>query len=123
MVNGGHEVGVARPAWEHVNVHVVRDTGAPCRAEVHAHVEACRRINLAERSLRSFRKVHELIRDFFRHRIKLARVQVRNDHQMAGDVWIDIQDNETMLPAVKDEVGLVVLGVARNGAKNTALGP
>jgi len=122
VVDGCHEVGVAGPAWQHVNVHVVRNACSACRSEVHAHVEACRRISLTQRSLRPFRKVHELIRNLFRHRIELTCVQVRNDHQMSGDVRVKIQENESMLGTVKDEVGLVVLGVARNAAKNAALG-
>jgi hypothetical protein len=41
---------------------------------------------------------------------------------MSRDVRINIQENESVLGAVKDEVGLVVLGVVRNAAKNAALG-
>jgi hypothetical protein len=122
VVDRCHEVGVAGPAWEHVDVHVVRDAGARGGPEVHAHVEACRRISLTQSGLRSFRKVHQFIRDLFRHRIELTRVQVRNDHQMSSDVRVKIQENEPVLGAVKYEVSLVVLGVVRNGAQNTAVG-
>jgi hypothetical protein len=122
VVDGCHEVGVAGPAWEHVDVHVVRDAGARGDPEVHAHVEACRRISLTQSGLRPFRKVHQFIRDLFRHRIELTRVQVRNDHQMSSDVRVKIQENEPVLAAVKYEVSLVVLGVVRNAAQNTALG-
>jgi hypothetical protein len=41
---------------------------------------------------------------------------------MSSDVRVKIQENEPVLAAVKYEVGLVVLRVARNAAKNAALG-
>jgi len=39
---------------------------------------------------------------------------------MSSDVRINIEDDEPVLRAVKYEVRLVVLGIARNAAKNAA---
>jgi len=41
---------------------------------------------------------------------------------MSSDVRVKIQENEPVLGAVKYEVSLVMLGVVRNAAQNTALG-
>jgi hypothetical protein len=122
LANRGHEVGVAGPAWEHVNVHVLRDACAGCGPEVHAHVEAGRRVNITQGRLRSFGQVHHLICDLFRRRIELARVQVRNDHHVSRDIRVKIQDNKTVLGAMQYEVGFVVVRVGGDPAKHTALG-
>jgi hypothetical protein len=40
---------------------------------------------------------------------------------MTADVWIEIQEHESMLRAVQDEVLLIVFGVARDQAKHTII--
>ena len=90
-------------------------------AQVHAEIEARRRVNLTQSRLRAFGQIHQLVRDLFRHRVKLTRVQVRNYHQMSGDVRIKIQDDKSVFAAVKHEVVLVVLGIGGNAAEHTTL--
>jgi hypothetical protein len=41
---------------------------------------------------------------------------------MPADVWVEIQEDEAVLSAVKYEVSLVVFGIACNRAKHAALG-
>jgi hypothetical protein len=63
-----------------MNVQVIGDAGAAQRRDS-SHVEPA--VNKPHATqFATLRHVHHLIRDLFRRRIKLARVQVRNDHQM-----------------------------------------
>ena len=104
-----------------MNVQVVRDARARRSPKIHPHVEPRGFINLAQRRLRTFRLVHHLIRNLFRGGVKLTRMQVRDDHQMSTDVRVEIQDHKTMLPAMQDEVVLIVLRVIRNRAEHTTV--
>jgi hypothetical protein len=40
---------------------------------------------------------------------------------MPADVWIEIQNDECVLAAMKDEIRFVVLGIARHPAKDASL--
>ena len=102
-------------------VHVVGDARARGSAEIHAHVETRRVVNLTQRGLRSLGQIHHLIRDLFRDRVKLTRVQIRNDHQMPGDVRIEIEDDERVLSAVQHEIRFIVIGIVRHQAKDAAI--
>ena len=79
---------------------VIGNARARRRPEIHSQVEPGRVVNLTQRRQRTFRLVHHLVRDLFRSRVKLARVQVRHDHQMTGNVRVKIQEHETMLRTV-----------------------
>ena len=100
-------------------MHVVDDTRTGCCAEIHSQIKTRGLINLAQRTLTALGQIHQLISDLLRHRIKLARVQVRNDHHMTADVRIKIQHHEPVLTAMQDEIGFVVVRVLRDQAKHT----
>ena len=117
--NWCHEVCIARPAWQQVNVQVVGDARARRSSEIHSHVEPRRLVNLTQRCLRTFRLIHQIVSDLFWRRIKLTRMQVRNDHHMPADIWVEIQHDKTMLRAMQHEVLRIVPGVARYRAEHT----
>lgn len=103
-------------------MHVVCDTRAGRRTEIHPDIEPRRRINLAQRNLPALRQVHHLIRDLFSYRVEFARVQVRHDEHVAGDVGIKIQHHKRMRRAMHHEVVRIMFGIAGNAAKDTPFG-
>jgi len=104
-----------------MNVQVVGDTGARRQTEIHSHIETRWFVNLAQSSLRTLRLVHQVVRDLFRRGVKLARMQIWHDHQVATDVRVEIQQHKTMLGAMKHKVLFVVFGIARDRAEYTTV--
>jgi hypothetical protein len=102
-----------------MNVKMVGNAGAGGSTQIHTNVESRRRVTFTQCRLGALRQIHHLIRDRFRRRIKLARVQVRHDHQMPGDVRVQIQNDERLLAAMENEVRLVAFSVTRDTAKDT----
>ena len=104
-----------------MNVQVVSDAGACRRAEIHAHIKARGRIDLTQGRLRPLGHVHQLIRNLFCRRIKLTRVQVRNDHEMPGDVGIKIEDHKTVLGPLQNKIRFILVGITRDQTEHATI--
>ena len=104
-----------------MNVQVVCDARARGRTEIHTHIEPWRRIDFTQCGLRPLGHVHQLVSDLFRCRIKLVRVQVRDDHQVPGDVRVEIEDDKTVLGPVQHKISFIVAGVTRNQTKDATI--
>jgi diguanylate cyclase (GGDEF)-like protein/PAS domain S-box-containing protein len=59
LADGGHEVGVAGPAREHVHMEVAGDAGAGALAEVHSKVEALGPVDFAQAAHGGLGEVHQ----------------------------------------------------------------
>jgi len=59
-----------------------------------------RPIQPLQRALRGLRKVHQLMCGFNLELCDAVKVRVRHHHHVAGSVWIRIQADEAMLPAL-----------------------
>ena len=66
LADGGHEVGVARPAREDVHMEMIGDAGAGGLAEVDAEVEAVWMIDLFQHGVSASGKVEHLVGGLFR---------------------------------------------------------
>src|SRR5216683_2822915 len=103
----GHEVGVAAPAWERVQVDVLRDAGAGCLAQIQAEVETIGVIDAAEGGLGLLGGEHHLLGCVRGQGGQRVNVKVWDDQQMAGRVGIRVEADEAVHPAVDDVGGLL----------------
>ena len=106
----GHEVRVAAPARDDVEVDVVDDSGACDSTEVPAEVVALRHVCRAERRERLRCEAVHLERFGVHERGELADVAVRRDQQVPRAVRELVQQDERTLAAMHDEPLLVVVG-------------
>src|SRR5262245_30074719 len=92
--DGGHEVGVAVPARENVQMVVLLHAGAGRFSQIHSHVETIRIVNNPQRADHILRKPHHFLNHFCRGVCRICNVKVRGDHQVPVIIWIAIQDDE-----------------------------
>ena len=90
----GHEVRVARPAWDDVLVDVVGDAGACRMAEVPAEVESARAVHAVERVDRGDGEAVDLECLLVGELAELADVTARRDHEVPRRVRVLVQEGE-----------------------------
>ena len=98
-----HEVRIARPAWDDVEVHVVGDAGAGRTTQIPAQVEALRAVRAAERVDARDGELVELERLGVRQLSQRPNVPERGRHEMAGGVRVLVQQHDRGGSAVHDE--------------------
>jgi hypothetical protein len=104
-------------------MNVIHNPRARRAAQIYADVKAGRLVRFAKRRLAALRQIHQFVCGFFPGSIQLTDVLVGNYEQMAGDVRIDIENDETVRSAVDNEIGFVVTGVVAEVTENAALCP
>jgi hypothetical protein len=107
----GHEIGVAGPAWDDVDMEVIGDSGASDAAEVDADVEAVGFHDLGEGILTPAGKDHEVGEFGFGEVVEVRGLTVRDDEEMAAVVGIGIEKCEAGSIAGDDMVGDIVIGL------------
>ena len=83
------------------------DAGSSRLSYIEAHVEALRRIDLAQCRLAPFRQVHHFVGSLLIRLIQIADVLERDDHQMTGGVRINIENDKIKPGTLEDELFLV----------------
>ena len=117
---GGHEVGVAAPAGDEVDVEMLVDAGAGSGAEVDADVEAVGAEGGVDGGLEALEHSHHLEGFVVGEVLQPAGLAVGQDHEVAGVVGINIEQGEAALAAGEDEVGFVV-GALRDAGEDVSL--
>ena len=95
ITDRGHEICVPGPARQDVEMYVVDNARTRRVTKVHADVEPGRAIHFAERRLGSFCQVHQFVRGFLRSSVQFAYVLVWNYEQVATDVGVAVENDET----------------------------
>src|SRR5712692_8402838 len=102
FANGGHEVGVAGPARQDVQVYVADDASAGAAAQVHPKVVALGLIVGRERDLHALGKLHHLGERCGVAPGELSHMREGHDHNVAGGVGEAVEDDEVLAAAMKD---------------------
>ena len=103
-------------------MYVIDNARARSVTKVHADVESSRVIYFAERRLGSFRQVHQFVCGFFRGSVQFTDVLVWNYEQVATDVGVAVENDETTRSTMDNKISFVVVEVGLQPAKNAALG-
>jgi len=103
-------------------MYVIDNARARRMTKVHADVESSRAIYFAEHRLGSFRQVHQLVRGFFRRSVQVTYMLVWNYKQVATDVGVAVENDETTRSTMHNKIRLVVVEVSMQFAKNAAFG-
>jgi hypothetical protein len=109
----GHEIGVAVPTRDDVDMEVIGDAGAGDAAEVEADVEAVGFHDLGEGVLAAAGEDHEVGEFRFGEVVEVRGLTVRDDEEMAAVVGIGIEQREAGAIAGDDMVGDVVVRPGR----------
>jgi hypothetical protein len=48
-------------------------------------------------------------------------VQIRHDHQVPGDVRVEIEHHKTVVGAVQNKISFILVGVIRNQTKDATI--
>ena len=112
-----HEVCIANPTRQDVDVDVVRNAGARSVTEIHANIEPCGFIGFAEGGLTALRQIHHLVGSFLGGSVQFTEMFVRNNQQMTADVGIKIENDEIVLGPVENEISFVLLRVGSEDYK------
>ena len=120
FADDGHEVGIAEPARENVEMEVADDAGACGAAEVHAEIHAVGLVICLEGFFDALREVHHFGEGVGIAEVEFGDVRVRDDHDVAGGVGEAIEDDEDFRAAIGDERFVIV--VARDGVAEDAVG-
>ena len=76
-------------------MYVVDNTRTRRVTKVHADVESSRTIHFAECRLGSFRQVHQFVCGFLRRSVQFPHMLVWNYKQVATDVGVTVENDET----------------------------
>src|SRR5437762_10838061 len=106
----GHEVRVARPSGDNMEMNVIDDAGSGDSAEVPAEVVALRPVALGEGGEPALREPVDLQRLLVRKVAELTHVPVGGDHQVPRGVRKLVQEHECVLSPGDDQPLLVAGG-------------
>ena len=87
-------------------MNVVCDSGARGLAQVEAHVQSARAIDLAQGQFGALGEQHNLIRCVGWDRRERGEVLIRNDHHVTGGVGVGVQAHKAVQAAMDDVCGL-----------------
>jgi hypothetical protein len=107
----GHEIVVAFPAGDDVEMEVFDDAGTGAFAEVEADVEALGFDRGAEKLLGVFGEVPKFEFFAFDEHGEVGDFPVRDDHHVADGVRVAVHDEEGVFATGDDEVGGVIGGL------------
>jgi hypothetical protein len=78
-------------------------------------------VDVAQRGLTTLGQIHHLVSFFFACAIELAEVGIGRDHQVAANVWIEIEDYEVVGAAAEHEILFIIRGVFVSFAEDARL--
>src|SRR5215467_4066361 len=113
FAGNGHEVRIAHPARQGMQMQMAHHAGAGSPAEVHAQVHAVRPVKIAKNRFHALRQMHHFGQRCGSAVAEFRNVRVGNHHHMAGGIGVAIQDHERGSSAVSDEGYLVILALRR----------
>src|SRR5260370_14327088 len=113
----GHEVRLAHPAWQHVQMQMPNDARTRGAAEIHSQVHAIGFVAGTQRCFRALRKLHHLAERRSIAQIQFRNVRVGNNHHVHGGVGETIQDDKCFL-APMDDQSLRIIVARHRIAKN-----
>jgi len=111
----GHEVRVAIPARDDVDVQMLDDARAGAFAEIDAEIEAVGAHDFGERVLTATRELHEVGHFLHGQSIQVGRLFVGHRHHVPASVGIFVEQRKTGAVPGDDVVGLVIIGLGRAG--------
>lgn len=76
-------------------------------AEVHAEVDTVWGVDLVDGRLSRCDEIHHLVRGGLFGLVQSIEMGIRDDHQVAGRVRIDIQDDKIKLGPLEDKIFLI----------------
>src|SRR4030095_5238694 len=100
--NSRHEVGIAVPARQDVQMKMALHASAGGPAKIHTEVVSVRPIFDTQRLLSYLCKLHELIRRLPVRFGEQRKVSVGRNHEMAAGIWKTIQNDEVVAPTIKN---------------------
>src|SRR5882762_2436249 len=113
----GHEVGVADPTWQAVQVKMAGDSCPGRTPEIHPKIHAIRFVKVFERRFNPLRELHHFVqRRRFAQR-KLRDVCVRHHHHVSGGIGIAIENYKTRCTAAHHQRNVVIVArgcIAKN---------
>src|SRR5450755_1474761 len=102
--DGGDETGIAGPTRQHMQVDMFGDACARALAKIHSQVEAGWFVYCTEVTLGLLRQEDHFLERLRGSSIEGADMLIRNDHQVAGGVRIQVQHHEVKLATKYDPI-------------------
>ena len=115
----GHEIRVALPARQYVQVQVAGDAGASGPAQVHAQIVSLGMVNFLKRGMNALGDAHHFGEHLGIGGGKIGDMRIGNDHDVSGGVGITIQDEKAFRAAQNDQ-GFGVIAGGDGGAEDAA---
>jgi hypothetical protein len=109
-----HEVCIADPARNDVQVEVFSNSRSRCLAKIHPNIESIRIVNFLQCRDCALREVHHFRELFWVSANDRVTVLVWRNHQMSGRIRKEIQDNEIVIRAEHDQARGVAARVIAN---------
>ena len=106
-----HEIGVAVPARDNVDVEMIGDARAGGAAEIDSDVESVRLHHLGQGILAAPGQFDQIAQLLLRQPVQIGRSGVRHDEQMSAIVGIAIEHGETSAFAHDDIIGDIIAGL------------
>ena len=100
----GHEIGIAVPSWNEVEVDMFVDPRSRHLAKIESCVVTLRIYQIIKRFYRKLKDMHHFRKLFGRQGFETVQVPVWNYHQVAVVIWELIQDNEAEFTPVNDVI-------------------
>src|SRR6266851_5696580 len=99
----GHEVRIAHPAWQHVQMQMPNDARTRGAAEIHSQIHAVRLIAGAQSRFHALRELHHLAERRSIAQVQFRNVRVGNNHHVPGGIGETIQDDKCFLAPMDDQ--------------------
>src|SRR5713101_7132354 len=113
-----HEVRVANPTRQCMQMQVSCHSGSRSAPKIHAQVHTIRFVICLKRFLHALRQLHHFFQRLWLAQIQVSYVGIRHDHHVSRRVRVSVQDNER-LRAAMDNQSLGVLVLRQRVAENT----
>lgn len=112
-----HEVMVALPARHKVKVQMLADTGTSCLSKVETDIDAVGVKMPTEYGAACCQHGHEAAVFFSRELCKIGEVSAWSDEQVPVGIGIPIEEDNSQIVAVKEQVGLILWGCSQRFKK------
>ncbi len=97
--NRSHEVGIAGPAGQGVQMQVSGDARATGRTQIHAEVVAVRMVEPLQHHFRALRQINQFMSSIGGQQAEPVQVRIRHHHHVAGGVGIGVKADEAVFAA------------------------
>jgi hypothetical protein len=108
-----HEIGVAIPSWNKVNVHMVGKTRTSAPSKVYTDVKAVRRDRFGKNCFTITGKLYEFKEFFIGSIVKIRDVSYGSYKQMSVVIRKPVENYDGIFCSPEDEIFLVVIFVVK----------